>query len=652
MSFLARAAIHLPGLYIFSLLSNRAILTLSLLFFLAYSLLGANIAAQAMPVEQVLGLAREKNLSNHPQWRSLVHQKRTASSDRVNSATFYLAPNGSSDTWSELEATVKALESPWEGDPNAHPRCRFPARYLWLARHLPLAQYTPRDRRCSNLEAWALIDGLDSVSLYLIGGYFGNPASTFGHAVMKFNSGSRREANPLFDVSVGFGALVPTNEWSVRYILKGLFGGYSARFLDKYYYAQDLVYSRSEFRDIWDFALRLSPDDQQLLVFHVWELLGQNFEYFFLDKNCAYRLAELVELVVDAPIAQTRMAWYSPVDLFFALEDADDKRIAMGQPPVISSVSFIPSAQRVLIHQIRKLNSEQRRVFNSILETGPDSIEQQLKAIDAAQRITILDALLAKADYQMTVLGDDHETSHRLLRDRVLLARLRLPSGSAAQEPKLELASPTNGTRPMQAQIGVGWDRSSAFTRLRVSPFAWEIVGQNSLEGDELVVSELTVGVFHEQEAFFVDRFDLLRIINFNTTPETSADSSGISWELRLGSERASYQRDERYDGILSLGFGRASQATESLIVYGMVDGAMHTVESHARIRPHLGVRLAAGLGRLWLYGGLESQGYLERYRDVWGGKGQYQLTKESALQFEVSNDRATRYSVGLSWFF
>jgi hypothetical protein len=533
-----------------------------------------------------------------------------------------------------------------------HPRCRFPARYLWLARHLPLPQYTPRDRRCSNLEAWALIDGLDSVSLYLIGGYFGNPASTFGHAVLKFNSGSRRAANPLFDVTVGFGALVPHHEWSIRYILKGLFGGYSARFLDKYYYAQDLVYSRSEFRDIWDFSLRLSPDDQQLLVFHVWELLGQNFDYFFLDKNCAYRLAELVELVVDAPIARTRMGWYSPVDLFFALEDAGDKRVELGQPPVISSVSFIPSAQRVLIHQVRKLNPAQRRVFDTILETGSHSIEQHLQSIDVKERMTVLDALLAKADYQMAVLGDDREPSHRLFRDRVLLARLRLPSGSALQEPTPELASPTKGTRPMQAQIGVGWDRNSAFTRLNVSPFAWEMVGQNSLEGDELVVSDLTLGMFQEQESFFVDRFDLLRIVNFNTTPEASADSSSVSWQLRLGSERARYQSGERYDGLVSLGFGRATQLTDSLIVYGMTDGAIHTVESLARIRPHLGVRFTAGPGRLWLYGGIESQGYLEGARDVWGSKGQYQLTKESALQFEVSNERATRYSAGVSWFF
>ncbi len=641
-----------PGFIFLCPLSTRIPFNVSTSLFATFLFLVVCLSAFASPVDEVLELARERSLSNHPQWLSLLHQKSGASSDRIISADFYLSPHGSTDPESELEATVRALESSWDGDPNRHPRCRFPARYLWLARHISLPHYTPRDKRCTNLETWALIDDLDSVSLYLIGGYFGNPASTFGHAVLKFNSGSKTDTNPLFDVTVGFGALVPENEWSVRYILKGLFGGYSARFLDKYYYAQDLVYSRSEFRDIWDFQLALAPDDRELLVFHVWELLGHNFNYFFLDRNCAYRLAELIELVVDTPVAEAHLGWYAPVDLFFGLRDADKARATRGESSLITSVTFIPSTQRTLIHQLRNLTPSQRKLFEAILTAGPDSIEQQLRTIDVRERITILDALLAHADYRMTVLGDEHEPFHKLFRDRVLLARLLLPSSSAKPEPVPELPSPTEGSRPSRAYVGVGWDNRSAFTRLNWSPFAWEIVGQNSLEGDELVVSDLTLGVLHEEESLFVDRFDLLRIINFNTTPETSADASGVSWELRLGSERVRYEEGDRYDGILSLGFGRAAQPTESMIVYGMVDGAIHTLESYGRIRPHLGLRLAAGPSRLWLYGGVESQGQLERYRDVWGGKGQYQISAGSALQFEISNERATRYSIGMSWFF
>lgn len=606
----------------------------------------------ASPIEDLITQARAQGLSHHPQWLSLLHLKSGAPSDIITSPEFYLSREVPPDPSAELEATLRALDTPWEGDPNIHPRCRYPARYLWLTRTLNLPNYIPRDPRCASLESWAVLDELHSISLYLIGGYFGNPASTFGHAVMKFNSRSMDQPNPLFDVTVGFGALVPENEWSIRYVVKGIFGGYNARFLDKYYYSQDLVYSRSEFRDIWDYELILPREDQQLLVFHVWEVLGKNFEYFFLDKNCAYRLAELMELVIDAPLARSSGGWYPPVELFFRLEDANTARLEQRAHALTKEAHFIPSVQRVLIHQLRELTPSQRDVYDRILESGPDSIGPTLEGAPPSEQVIILEALLAYADYQMTVAGDDYAPLQKKFRDAVLLTRLRLPSGAAATEPVPALAAPTDGSRPAQIKVGAGWDNESAFARLSWSPFAWEIVGQNSLEGDELVVSDLAVGVFQEDDSFFVDRYDLLRIINFNTTPETSADSGPLSWELRVGSERVRNDGKDRYDAILALGFGRATQVSESVIFYGMVDGALHSVATHARLRPHVGVRLDGGAAKAWIYGGAETEGYVSKWRGVWGGKAQYQMSPRSAAFTEISNEQATRYTVGTSWFF
>jgi hypothetical protein len=617
-----------------------------------FLLVGVCLPADASPTDEVVAQARAQGLAHHPQWLSLLHIKSGSRSDIIISPDFYLSPGGQTDPEAELEATLRALDIPWEGDPNAHPRCKYPARYLWLSRALKLPNYTSRDPRCASLESWAVIDELDSISLYLIGGYFGNPASTFGHAVLKFNSGSTDQPNPLFDVTVGFGALVPENESSVRYVAKGIFGGYDARFLDKYYYSQDLVYSRSEFRDIWDYRLLLPPEDQKLLIFHVWEILGKNFEYFFLDKNCAYRLAELMELVVNAPLARGNGGWYAPVELFFGLKDTNTARSEHGEAPLIEEVRFIPSAQRALIHQLRALTPNQRRMYNLIVATGPESIRTTLENISPSEQIIILEALLAHADYQMTVAGDDHDPLQKQFRDNILLARLRLPSGSGPMTPSAPLPAPTNGSRPGQVKVGAGWDNTSAFTRLSWSPFAWEIVGQNSLEGDELVVSDVALGVFQEDKTLFVDRYDLLRILNFNTTPETSADSGPLSWELRVGSERVHDDGKDRYDALVALGFGRATQLNGSVILYGMLDGALHSVASSTRLRPHIGLRIDGGAAKAWVYGGAQTEGDITGWSEIWGGKGQYQTSERSAVYTEVSNEAATRYTVGISWFF
>jgi len=572
----------------------------------------------------------------------------------VESTDFYLSDRDSLDPQAELEATVRAFFTPWTGDPNNHPRCRFPARYFWLSQRLPLPEHDPSHPRCSNLEKWSLLDEVQSISLYLIGGYFGNPASTFGHAVLKFNSSARAHTNPLFDVTVGFGAMVPQNEWSIRYVAKGLFGGYKAGFLDKYYYAQDLVYSRSEFRDIWDFQLNLTAEQRQLLVFHVWELLGKGFSYYFLDKNCAFRLAELIELLApEETISDTHLPWYSPVELFVRLRQADNRKVAAGEPHLINSVTFIPSAQRSLIHQLRQLNTDERARFDHIVRDGPEAIDNVLSGLPTDEQSTILDSLLAYADYKITVAGDELDPHGKVYRDKVLLARLQLPSRPSASVTVPELPSPAHGSPPMQVTTGVGVDRRSAFTRLGWTAFSWETVGQNSLEGDELVVSDLSLGVLREGDRFFVDRYDFLRIINFAVTPETAADSGDWSWQLRLGSERARYRGTEHYDGIAELGFGKARQVYDSpIIVYGMLDGAVHSLESYFRARPHIGARFDAGSLKAWLYGGIETDTTQGTIRDIWGGKAQFQMSERNAVQVEVSNERATRYSLGLNWYF
>lgn len=608
----------------------------------------------AAPEDDLIAESRRLNLSERPQWLSLLHLRSGSRADQIVSDDFYLSPHGTEDPQAELDATLKALFAPWQGDLNSHPRCRFPARYLWLSHHLTIPGYIRRDPRCSNLEKWALLDDARSISLYLIGGYFGNPASTFGHAVLKFNSISSARANPLFDITVGFGAQVPQHEWSIRYVLKGIFGGYRAGFLDKYYYAQDLVYSRSEFRDIWDFELNLPAEQRMLLTFHVWELLGRDFSYYFLDKNCAYRLAELIDLLVeDNSLTDNGLPWYSPVELFIRLRDVDRKRRERGEGNTVASVTFIPSMQRVLVHHLRSLTANQRALFDHIRSAGPEAIQGSLQGLPNNEQSVILDALLAYADYTITAAGDEQDPQGTMYRDQVLLARLRLPSRPSDVITIPEVPSPADGSPPMKFTTGVGWDRTSAFTRLSWSAFSWETVGQNSLEGDELVVSDLSLGVFQEEDRLFVDRYDFLRIINFATTPETSAESGDWSWELRIGSERARYRGGERYDGILALGLGKARQVFSSpLIVYGMVDGAVHSLESYFRLRPHVGVRIDGGMMKAWFYGGVETDTTQGSIRDVWGGKAQYQTTARSSVQVELSNERATRYSVGLNWYF
>ena len=279
-------------------------------------------------------------------WLKLLHYDRHGQRSEIVSDDFFLSPTGKTAPAAELQATLAAYFESWPADTNLHVRCRFPARYFWLSQQIDLPGYVVREPRCGRLEKWAMLDRLRSVSLLLVSGYFGNPASTFGHALLRLNTGDADDPNML-DVTINYGALVPENELMVLYVYRGLFGGYQSGFSDKYFYTEDLVYARKELRDFWVYELNLSDEQVRLLAFHLWEVIGKKFTYHFLTQNCAYRLAELLELVTDEPWLTNSRVWYLPVEMFHRLTTLDAARPGR----LVRSVLFIPSSQRELQHQ-------------------------------------------------------------------------------------------------------------------------------------------------------------------------------------------------------------------------------------------------------------------------------------------------------------
>jgi hypothetical protein len=168
--------------------------------FIALLLFGTQAQASSLP--EVLDTAERLNLANHPTWLKLLHYERDANHSEVLTDNFFLSPNGRNDPNAELTATIKAYFDPWGENTDEHARCRFPARYFWLSQQMPLPDYNLREAKCRHLEEWALFDNVQSVSLLLVSGYFGNPASTFGHGLLKLNTDSIDDQSGLFDLTL------------------------------------------------------------------------------------------------------------------------------------------------------------------------------------------------------------------------------------------------------------------------------------------------------------------------------------------------------------------------------------------------------------------------------------------------------------------
>jgi hypothetical protein len=96
-----------------------------------------------------------EELARDPQWLRLLHVGKDGRHSEIHSPDFFLAPDGPGNPQAELTATLQALQAPALGsDADAHARCRFPARALWLQRHGALPGSIPPHAACPRLAAW------------------------------------------------------------------------------------------------------------------------------------------------------------------------------------------------------------------------------------------------------------------------------------------------------------------------------------------------------------------------------------------------------------------------------------------------------------------------------------------------------------------
>ena len=182
--------------------------------------------------------------------------------------------------------------------------------------------------------------------------------------------------------SNGPGANIPPGENDLLYAYRGLFGGYPGLFSMQPYYQKIQEYTRLENRDMWEYRLTLADEEIERLLSHVWELRNVNFDYFFFDENCSYRLLELLEVArpgldLTSPFEYAAM----PVDTVREVVDAG----------LVGQIDYRPSKRLELDTLTAALSAEQRVWVRQLADGDREDLADT--GLDAdAQRATYLAA--------------------------------------------------------------------------------------------------------------------------------------------------------------------------------------------------------------------------------------------------------------------
>ena len=116
-----------------------------------------------------------------------------------------------------------------------------------------------------------ILEQVDAVSVTLVfpAAYMNSPSSMYGHTFLRFDPRQSESGSLWLSWALNFGANIDSDDSSLLYAYKGLFGGYPGQFNMMPYYRKIQEYNRMENRDMWEYPLNLAAEEVDQLLEHL-----------------------------------------------------------------------------------------------------------------------------------------------------------------------------------------------------------------------------------------------------------------------------------------------------------------------------------------------------------------------------------------------
>lgn len=529
-------------------------------------------ASSSGVADRLIAQAAEKHLARSAFWLKLVDYKpellnpHKFKSD-VLTPSFFLAKDGRRQPDEELAATIRALLAPVGPDPNKHAQCRFPARYIWLKRQLAWPKHVLHVE-CKRYEAWRQHGNVRSVSLILASGYLSNAASFYGHLLLKFNSSANPTDENLLDTSLNYGATDIGHDSGFAYVIKGLFGGYHSTFTHVKFFNHTHHYAAIQLRDVWEYNLNLTPGQVQMIVAHSWELLGQYNRYYFLKQNCAYRMAELLNVVIDEPLLPPSKFWATPIDVFQRLA-----RAKVDGHPLVKSVKRIPSVQNTFRDDFFNLTPQQRAQVREYVRKPAPDVQNLISGHSTAAQIQLLRTLIQYYTFvEAKQKPPTDDVKSRL--NSLLLARLEKPAEKTPVAPAAAATPPHLGQRSTLAQVSYLYnDKLGSGVEYRFRGAYNDLLSlvPGTLPNSQLEMAD--VKLVQRDGQLSLRLLQIIRVLTLNVSQTGLPFDGGKAWGFGVGLKSRELTCDSCLVGFVDGSFGKAFRLTRDIIAFGLATG-------------------------------------------------------------------------------
>lgn len=325
--------------------------------------------------------AKRLKLWEDPYWLKLLYYYKDVfgsyKSQNIKS-DFFISDYGRYSPEEELYAHIKGFFIPSAS--GEWYECKFPLRYRWLRKKLNVDETIVDNKRCYDFEEWKTILNPSTVSIVFASGYLSNPATLYGHTFLILKS-TDNALTPVLDYTVNYAAITDDDK-GLGYAIKGLFGKYPGSFSTMPYYMKIQEYQNMESRDLWEYPLKLSEEEIEVLLEHLWELGKAEFRYYFFNRNCSWQLLPLFEIVrPNEKLVSRYDVWNIPSDtLKLIVERFGSKDTYIYRPSLYSSLK----------NKLANLSDEEKGYFFKI---SSDTSALNNLALPDSSKLKVLDSL-------------------------------------------------------------------------------------------------------------------------------------------------------------------------------------------------------------------------------------------------------------------
>ncbi|UQS13885.1 DUF4105 domain-containing protein [Pseudomonas sp. HS6] len=473
---------------------------------------------------------RLQQLANDRFWISLGHYETAKLGgwrSYVSDKKFFLAPDGNEHPDHELAATVQALYAPASlGE--QHAQCVYPARTRWLKDQLNLSDLPTPD--CADFKKWFKDVSPHSAVMIFPAAYLNSPSSMFGHTLLRIDQADvQSDKTSLLSYAINFGAYIEGSDNSILYAWKGLMGGYPGLFALVPYQEKLSEYRSLENRDLWEYRLNLTQAETARMVEHVWELKQIQFDYFFFDENCSYRLLELLQVARPSlRLTEQFPLTAIPTDTVKAVKEAG----------LVESIEYRPSRERELLSRAEPLTGEEQ---DWVLKVSADQQQLQdpaFKSLPRDRQALIIDAAYRLERYRANGQERDPQRAQRSFE---LLRAINKNPAPELQIPQPGLPEDGHESRTWQAGLGTRGDRAFGEYGLRMAYHDLNDNAESFPLGAQIEILQMKLRQYEGNHW----QFQQLDLATIRSLTPRNALLQPLSWQVTGGLERVPGKHDD-----------------------------------------------------------------------------------------------------------